>query len=336
MFSKITIKDIQKDGLETIACTDLGAYHNIGKNHLKQHGIDAVVIMEDRLPDFFLTYNEFEPHKDTSLNRHGPFKLLFTQLHLKELIKELHEQGIKVYLGFWGQLFDPHKKYCLPWIDKHTELWRLHAENNKNTDLDPLVTLMPENTSFAQIILNQFKKFKRDFDFDGLFLGDGLNGYRLFIDPNQYEDQENTKHRWTRFYKTLATGLDKIDCKLLAYDCMGFNPDRAIMHGADYLAQAEVGLHNLIVQTYPCAWGKKWLKNFKGFDFKSCEKNLKATKEKLKKTKCKTFYTLEMGDNVEGWQPKKRITKKQLKHFKNIADGKLIVWANNLFYKLLK
>lgn len=336
MFTKITIKNITKDGLTTIACTDLGAYHNIGKNTLKETGINGVVIMEDRLPDFFLTYNEFEPHKDTTLNRHGPFKFLFTQNHLKELIKELHEQGIKVYLGFWGQLFDPHKKYCLPWIDTHPELWRLNNENNKNSDLDPLVTLQPENTSFAQIVLGQFKKFKRDFDFDGLFLGDGLNGYRLFIDPTQYKDQEHRAKDWTRFYKTLAQGLNKLDCTLLAYDCLGFSPDEAIKHGADYVGQAQAGLNHLVVQTYPYAWGKKWLKNFSGFDFRSCQKNLKATKDKLKKTKCKIFYTLEMWDNIENWQPKKRITKKQLKYFKNHADGKLIVWANNLFYQILK
>jgi len=336
MLNKITTKDIIKDGLETIACTDLGAYNNIGKNFLKEHGIDAVVIMEDRLPDFFLTYNEYEPHKDTTLNRHGPFKLLFNQNHLKELVKELHEQEIKVYLGFWGQLFDPHKKYCLPWIDKHPELWRLHAENNNNTDLDPLVTIMPENTSFAQIVLTQFKKFKRDFDFDGLFLGDGLNGYRLFIDPRQYNDQEQTKQKWIKFYKTLSQGLKNTNCKLLAYDCMGFAPDTAITHGADYLAQAQVGLDYLIVQTYPCAWGKKWLKNFAGFDFKSCQNNLQKTKDKLQKTNCKVLYTLEMGDNIEGWRPKVHLTNKQLKHFKDFADGKLIVWANNLFYQILK
>ena len=117
---------------------------------------------------------------------------------------------------------------------------------------------------------------------------------------------------------------------------MGFAPEQAIKHGADYLAQAQAGLDYLIVQTYPTAWGKKWLKKFPGFDFKSCLNNLKATEEKLKKTNCKIFYTLEMGDSIEDWKSKTRITKKQLKYFKNYADGKLIVWANNLFYQLLK
>ena len=336
MLKKITLKDITKDNLATIACTDLGAYHQIGKNNLKDKGINGVVIMEDRLPDFFLIYNQFEANRDTTLNRHGPFKFLYTYNHLKELIKELHEQNIKVYLGFWGQLLDPHKKSCLPWIDNHPELWTMYNENNKNFDLDPLVMLEPEKITFAQYIIRQFTKFKNDFNFDGLFLGDGLNGYRLFVNPTKYKDKEYTKLKWTKFYKALAKNLHKINCQLLAYDCLGFGPDEAIKHGADYYNQAMVGLDKLIVQTYPTAWGKKWLKKYKGFDFKSCHKNLQATKEKLAKTNCQVFYTLEMGDNVEDWKPKTRITKKQLKHFKPHAGGKLIVWANDLFYQILK
>ncbi len=336
MFKKITIKDITKDNLKTIACTDLGAYNQIGKNNLKGKGINGVVIMEDRRPDFFITYNEFETNQDTTLNRHGPFKFLSTQTHLKELVKELHDQNIKVYFGFWGQLFDPHKKSCLSWIDKHPELWTMYNENNKNFDLDPLVMLEPEKITFAQYVIRQFTKFKKDFNFDGLFLGDGLNGYRLFIDPKKYRDKEETKVKWTKFYKTLAHNLHKMDCRLLAYDCLGLAPEKAIKHGADYFNQAQAGLDYLIVQTYPTAWGRKWLKKFKGFDFKSCLNNLKATKEKLAKTNCQVFYTLEMGDNIEDWKPKTRITKKQLKYFQKYADGKFLVWANNLFYQLLK
>ena len=91
MFHKITLAQIIKDNLKTIACTDLGAFNQIGKNNFKKSGITAVVIMEDRLPDFFLGYQNFEPNQDTTLNRHGPFKFLYTQNHLKNLIKELHD-----------------------------------------------------------------------------------------------------------------------------------------------------------------------------------------------------------------------------------------------------
>lgn len=336
MFHKITLEKITKDNLETIACTDLGAFNQINKNNLKKSGISAVVIMEDRLPDFFLNYQNFEPNQDTTLNRHGPFKFLYTQNHLKNLVKELQNQNIKVYLGFWGQLIDPHKKYCLPWLDKHPELWTLYQQNKQNFDIDPLNIIQPENIPFASYIVNQFEKFKKDFNFNGLFLGDGLNGYRLFINPNKYNNQEHRAKDWTRFYKTIAKGIKSLDCQLLAYDCMGFAPQKAIQHGADYLAQAQAGLDYLIIQTYPTAWGKKWLKKFPGFDFKSCLNNLKQTKEKLTKTNCKILYSLEMGDNIEGWQPRYHTTKKQLKYFQAYSDGKLIVWANNLFYKLLK
>lgn len=330
----IKTKHINSDNLETLACTDLGAYKPIGKNNLKNTGIQKVVIMEDRLPDFFLEYKKFEPNKDTTLNRHGPLKFLNTQNHLKKLVNELHEQGIKVYLGFWGQLMDPHSNTCCPFIDNHPELWTLYHDNENNLDIDPLVTLQPENISFAQYVINQFTKLINDFNFDGLFLGDGLNGYRLFSDPTKYKDQEHSKNKWTQFYAELANGIHELDCQLLAYDYLGFAPEQAIMHGADYLAQAESGLDYLIVQTYPTAWGKKWLKNFPGFDFDSCLNNLKATKNKLKNTNCKVIYTLEIGDTVEGWKSSYWTTKKQLKHFNNHADGKLLVWANDLFSKL--
>lgn len=336
MFNKITLDQITKDRLETIACTDLGAFTEIGKNNLKNQKISGVVIMEDRLPDFFINYEKFEANKDTTLNRHGPFKFLYTQNHLKNLIQELQAQDIKVYLGFWGQIINPHQKKCLPFFDKHPELWRLHNENKKNYDLDPLVTLQPENIKFAQFIVNQFYKFKKDFNFDGLFLGDGLNGYRLFVEPTKYEDQQNKADEWTEFYRNICDNLHELNCQVLAYDCLGLPPGKAILHGADYLAQAEVGLDYLIVQTYPTAWGKKWLKKFPGFDFKSGLNNLKATKRKLTSTDCQVFYTLEMGDRVEEWQAKPRITKKQLKYYSPQADGKMLVWANDLFYELFK
>jgi len=335
-YNKIKIEEIKNDKLETLACTDLGAFREVGKNNLKDTNISGIVIMEDRIPDFFITYNKFKSETDTTLNRHGPFTQIRTHLDLQKLIKELQEQGIKVYLGFWGQVLDPHKRICLNWLDQHQELWTLHKENKKNYDLDPLVTLQQENISFAELVVNQFTKLKNDFNFDGLFLGDGLNGYRLFIDPGQYKDKEHTKEKWTKFYKTIADGLHELDSKLLAYDCLGQAPDKAILHGADYLAQAEAGLDYLIVQTYPVAWGKKWLKRFPGFDFKSTVKNLQSTKEKLNNTNCKVTYTLEMGDSVEGWQAKPRITRKQLKYYKDHADAKLLVWGNDLFYEILK
>jgi len=332
---KIKLQHIHSDNLATIACTDLGAYREIGKNKLKNTKIKTIIIMEDRLPDFYLEYDKFEPNKDTTLNRHGPFKFLFTQKHLKDLVTELQTQRIKVFIGFWGQLLDPHKKQTCSFINQHPELWRLNKEDEKNTDLDPLVTLQPEKISFAKYIVQQFQKLHQDFNFNGLFLGDGFNGYRLFTNPQKYEDQEATKNQWKKFYQKVAAGVQQQNCQLMAYDCLGLPPEKAVLHGADYLAQAQAGLDYLVVQTYPTAWGKKWLKNYPGFDFNSCLQNLQKTKNLLKGTKCKTIYTLEMGDKVEEWKPSYWTTKRQLKKFKEYANGKMLVWANDLFYDLL-
>jgi len=337
MFHKISLEDINKDNLINFACTDLGAFTTIGKNNLQNSGVTGVVIMEDRIPDFFILYDKYQADADTTLNRHGPFKDLYTQKHLKELVKELQNQNIKVFLGFWGQLYDPHKNnnHNFQWMKDHPELWTLHRNDRRNSDIDALAFLQKENISFAQFIVNQFIKFKNDFNFNGLFLGDGLNGYRLFVNPHRYEDKEESKEDWTNFYKTISTGIHQLNCQLLAYDCLGLKPGKAILHGADYLAQAKAGLDYIIVQTYPTAWGKKWLKNHHGFDFKSCQNNLEKTYNKLKNTNCKVLYTLEMGDRIEEWKAKARITKKQLKYFQKISHGKLLVWANELFYRLL-
>jgi len=332
----IKLQHIQSDNLPSFACADLGAFNLIGKNKIKNTGIKAVVIMEDRLPDFFIGYNKYISNQDTTLNRHGPFKILSTQADLKALVDELHQQEIKVFLGFWGQIMDPHKKCCHHWLDQHKNLWRLHQENKNNYDLDPLIELELEKISFAQFIIDQFKKLKKDFDFDGLFLGDGLNGYRIFKNPTLYEDQEHRQNDWTEFYKQIASQLHQINCQLLAYDCLGLPPEKAILHGSNYLAQAEAGLDYLIVQTYPTAWGKKWLKSFSGYDFKSSLNTLKKTKEKLSQSNCQVFYTLEMGDSVEGWNNSYWTTRKQLKKYQPFANGKLLVWANNLFFSILK
>ncbi|MFA5076643.1 MAG: hypothetical protein WC480_04500 [Patescibacteria group bacterium] len=322
---KISWSEINRDGLETIACVDLGGFHHLGNNKLLNK-VSAVVIMEDRRPDFFVGYDHYEPHKDTTLNRHGPRQNLSTQQDLKKLVGELQQQKIKVYFGFWGQVTDNQKKMS-PWIKNHPELW---PEYKASQDLNPLAILGTEKMTFADYICQQYQKLQQDFGFDGLFLGDGLNGYRVFSDPTVYQDKINTTQHWNLFYYQIARKVHQLGGKLLAYDCLGREPKEALKHGADYLSQADGGLDYLVVQTYPTAWGKFWLKKFPGFDFKSCLKNLERTKELLKNTNCRVLYTLEISDSVEEWQGEARTTHKQLQKFRHHSDGKVLVWANEL------
>ncbi len=317
--------DFKQNGLPTIGCIDLGAGKPIGQN--KWRGVvDSVVIMSDRRPDFLVEYGVYNPLSQTRLNKHGPLNHLQTYSDLKNFIAELHKQKIKVYFGFWGLTRDQHGHSSI-WFESHPEVW---AEMYENSDVDPLVMLRKENISLADFIVEQYRKIKNDFDFDGLFLGDGLNGYRYFNDPRMYRDKQSTVPDWTNFYATLARGVHDSGGKLWAYDCLGLPPDQALLHGADYLAQAQAGLDYLVVQTYPTAWGKKWLKKFSGYDFVSAIKTLQATQQLLAKTSCQTFYTLEIGDRVEGWSAKPADTLQQWRRYAAYADGQMLVWANDL------
>lgn len=317
--------EVLADKLPTLACTDLGAYYKDKPNNLK--GINAVVIMEDRIPEFFLSYNNFEPNKDTGLNRHGPLKELKTQTDLKNIVSELHSQNIKVYFGFWcyrGTIFERNWS----WLKNHPEV---NALPWVYSYFDPLVNLEKEKMSFAEYVGKQYEKLQKDFNFDGLFLGDGSNGYGRLTNIYDSENKAVTSPKWAEFYKTIAKKVHETGGKLLAYDILGFAPEQAKLHGADYKAEAEAGLDYLVVQTYPVAFGQFWEYGNKGFDLASCLDHFQKTKEALKDTNCQAIYTLELGDAVEGWYASKNDTISQLLAFQNIASGKLLVWANKIF-----
>lgn len=309
-----------------LACTDLGAFP---KNLPKFEGIDAIVIMEDRLPRFFLEYEGYNAHADALLNRHGPLKNLSTQRDMKNLVRELQKQEIEVYLGFWGQ-FHGENKVTSDWMKAHPEL---KPFDSRSADVNPLTHLKKEGMSFAEYIGRQYRRIQRDFHFDGLFLGDGLNGYRIFFEPEAHRGKRNTAIQWNNYFQTIAGDVHRTGGKLLSYDCMGFAPEEAIMHGADYKSQAYAGLDYLVVQTYPHAWGEYWLSDKPGFDFVSAKDHLKRITNLLRGTRTKVLYTLELGDSVEKWHAPRDATLQQQQEFDQIAGGKMLVWANDIFAK---
>lgn len=311
------------------ACTDLGAFPRplpIIK------GVEGIVIMEDRHPEFFLSFSHYRPWAETTLNRHGPLRTRHTQQDLKELVKELHEQHIKVVIGFWnfagrGLGFFPKASF----FRQHPEFTRIP----QSSDIYPFVTLSPEGLTYAEYIGHQFQKLTEAFGFDGLMFGDGLTGFRSFLDPDLYRDREETIPQWTEFYATVAQAVKRSKGVFLAYDCMGNSYSEAQRHGVDYKELAQVGLDFLVFQAYPQAWGEYWLSAFADrFDLEACVINLRSVKKALAGTDCKVLYSLELGDSVEKWWADPKKTKKQMEKLDPISDGRFLVWANDLFAQL--
>ena len=160
----------------SIACVDLGAFER-KIPHLAP--LEAVVIMEDRLPEFFLDYKGYNPEANTHLNRHGPKKVLKTHADLKRLIVQLHEQGIGVFMGFWGQYKGILGESTF-WLKRHPEVRPL---DSRSSDLNPLVHLHGEAMNFADYISLQYQKLAHDFDFDGLFFGGRIKRLQNFYRP---------------------------------------------------------------------------------------------------------------------------------------------------------
>lgn len=315
--------EIAADRLETAACVDLGAF----RKPLPDLGvIKTIVIMEDRLPEFFLSFWDYEPNKIVPLNRHGPAKDYITQKDLRLLIQELHNQKKKVIIGFWGYWGIDLIHKPTGWLRAHPEL---RSRRLDETDIgNPFVTLLPERITLTEYIARQYEKLHRVFGFDGLFLGDGLSGYRYVQNPARYRDKEKSCQQWAEFYRVIAEAVHKTGGKLWAYDCLGLNYQEARLHGADYRLLVEAGLNVLVFQSYPTAWVKYFRVQGKTGLNQDLE-NFKSIKQALVgRTNIEFCYPLELGDSVEGWWPKHKATRAQMKTFAPIADGKLLIWGN--------
>lgn len=314
-------EEIRKDPLPTAVCVDLGAFP---KPLPDLSGIETIVIMEDRTPEFFLGYESYQPCRPVPLNRHGPLKNWQTQEDLAELVAQLHNQEKKVLIGFWGFWGDGLSQPS-EWLLEHPELKpRKWGESDIG---NPFAVLKKEGVGFTQYIAGQYRKLHDDFDFDGLFLGDGLCGFRSFIHPERYSDKSGEKREWAEFYWKVAQAVHIRGGTLWAYDCMGFDYLESRRHGADYKLLAQVGLDVLVFQSYPTAWVKYFkLSGKKGLS--QDIENFLSIKENVSGEPTKLYYSLEMGDSREGWYPKHKTTKTQMIAFQKHADGKFLVWGN--------
>jgi len=310
---------------KTWACTDLGAYQ---KPLQSLAGLTGVVIMEDRFPDFFLSYARFEPERETKLNRHGPLKDYSTQRDLKALVGLLQAQGIKAVIGFWNYFGWQFEFFRRPkWLKNHPEVKPIP----RSSDIDPFFTLREENLSYAEYIAKQFQKLEADFGFDGLFLGDGFAGYRSIADPDLYRDKMESAQKWQSFYEKISRAVHQSGGLLFAYDCLGFPYEEAKLHGADYKLFSQAGLDYLVFQSYPQAWGEYWFsRRQEKFSLAASRKNLESVSRALKDTATQILYTVELNDRIEGWQADRQKTQFQIETLDRLASGRFLVWANDL------
>jgi hypothetical protein len=189
---------LNKKGLRTLsppvisACLDLGVgkptqYREISKA-LAEKEIQFVVLMEDRQPDFFIKYDKYNAESYVRLNRHGPQNDTYypTQNDLKSFVKAFRDEGIEILYGFWV-----HENR---WVDeRHQELLLTDFDGRSLRsesfvyDFNPLLKMKVDSDyrirngeAFAEYICKQYSNLADDFGFDGLFLGDGGMGFRLF------------------------------------------------------------------------------------------------------------------------------------------------------------
>jgi hypothetical protein len=294
-------------------------------------GLEGVVIMEDRDPQFFLSFRDYQPQEDTRLNRHGPLHAWSTQHDMSDLVGQLQAQGIKVAIGFWnygGWLFHRPR-----WVRGHPELKHLPW----SSQLYPFSRLQREDIEYSDYIARQYEGLRTAFGFDGLMLGDGLCGFGSIWDPDLYSDCAEAIPQWTHFYKVIAEAVHDSRGVLLAYDQMGFSFAEARQHGVDYRELADAGLDFLVYQSYPQAWGEFWLEEYRSrFDLNANIANLTTVGAALAGTQARLLYTLELGDSVERWLAEAGQTKTQIDQLGSLAHGRFLVWANDVVAQLQK
>lgn len=311
----------------TWACVDLGAFP---RPLPRLDGLEGVVIMEDRDPRFFLSFSEYEPGRDTTLNRHGPLRRWRTHEDLRTLVAQLHGQHLRVAIGVWnygGWLF--HRRP--PWVRAHPELRHLAL----SSQLFPFVRLRPEDMTYAEYIGRQYARLREAFDFDGLMLGDGFSGFGSIWDPDRYDDLARTVPEWTALYRTVAGAVHRLGGVLLAYDQMGMAAGEARRHGVDYREIGGAGLDVLVYQSYPQAWAGFWLETYRSrFDLAANVRNLATVTSAAAGTGLRVLYTVELGDSVERWSADPARTAEQVAALDPLAGGRFLVWANDLVAQL--
>jgi hypothetical protein len=336
-------EDLDEAGIDRqkmAALVDLGAFNlrHVRENivdydSLFENGIREMVIMEDRDPMFYLNYQGFQADKEVPLNRHGDKKDRWTMADMKKLIESLERAGIRVIIGFWGNTGNAKNN---PFIKRNME--NLRSVVPTSDDINPLSFVTDSEgreMTFAEYVTEQYKKLKKDFGFDGLFLGDGLMGFRSFLDPEGRYDTSQFMPLWTDFYRRVYQGIKSLNPHdtLWAYDCMANGTARARQNGLD-LEGISPYVDNYIFQSYGNdAWGEGFM-NLPGYSVERDRQEISTLPAALK---AKTRYSVGLGDSVEGWWGKKEAIKAKHGVIKDSAGkGTLGVWSNEIIRGLLQ
>lgn len=338
---RLDLPDLERIGIDPKTFTPLvglGAF-NLEKvrsgsanfDSLHEAGIGHVVLMEDRDPDFFLNHTEFDEAALVPMNRHKKWIDRWTHGDLKHLVEGLHESGVKALVGFWS---NTGNRLLNPFIAQNWEALRPVIPSSD--DFNPLCFVRDKAGSdmcFADYVTTQFEKLHRDFGFDGLFLGDGLMGYRAFMDPYGPYDARETIPLWTDFFKRIHAGLKSTDptMELWAYDCMGNGSKLARRNGVDLAAIAPC-LDRYVFQAYGNdAWGSDYM-SLPGYGLARDREQIQDLPEELS---AKTVYTIGLNDEVEGWHSQGDVVRAKHKALRSQAKaGTLGVWSDNLVLHL--
>ena len=298
-------------------------------DHLKASGIDHVVIMEDRNPLFFLNYKKSKMNQVIPLDRHkcdfDADILPWMEDDLRRLVELFHKSGIKVLIGFWGHIDD---NAFNPFIQANRET--LCPAIPGSDDLNPLSIVNNKGiiSTFAGYVVHQYQHLAKNLGFDGLFLGDGLMGFRNFLTPRDVGGFRFSEDAWELFYQILSDGIrEKLHAEIWSFDVMGRNYEDAKKSGVDYVKIMPY-LDKLCVQTYGGVAWNKYMK-IDGYTRERDAMAMQSIVGKLSESeRNKVMYTLEMADTVEGWSTKKSDVQKQVESMSQFPGGKLGVWAN--------
>ncbi|MCC6643664.1 hypothetical protein IT411_02850 [Candidatus Peregrinibacteria bacterium] len=320
--------------LVDLSAFDLKRFRNDDLNFdvLVNNKVREIVLMEDRDPQFFLNYADYQADQVVPLNRHGSKEDKWTMADLKKLIAQLQEKKIKVIIGFWG---NTGNKDGNDFIKRNWD--NLAPVIPSSDDINPLSMVRngdDKEMSCADYIVEQYRKLDRDFGFDGLFLGDGLMGFRSFLDPNGDYNTADFNQLWTDFYRKIYEGVKETgnEDTLWAYDCMANGQKRAQKNGLNLEGIAKY-IDNYIFQSYANdAWGSDYM-NLPGYDLNRDKVQSLDLPDALK---VKTRYSVGIGDNVEGWAGKaKNIGEKHVQIGPQAKRGSLGVWSNGLIRGIL-
>ncbi|MEO9320163.1 MAG: hypothetical protein ABI361_05775 [Nitrososphaera sp.] len=203
-------------------CLDLGiskpeSYRETAEM-LSGCGMDFVVMMEDRQPDFFLSYDGYRSDAYVRLNRHGPHDSSSyhpTQSDLRRFVRLLNDSGIEVMYGFWVHenrwVATRHPELLL--TDTGGHKWH---SSNFSYDFNPLLEFgqddeyygVKRGDPFDHYVCRQYRRLSDDFGFTGLFVGDGGMGFRVFanetagVNTFDYSSASISKFIGSRFCQT--------------------------------------------------------------------------------------------------------------------------------------